>query len=254
MPAVAEQPTGNIFIRDFDLGIVEYLGGTEYSGNYYFLDPNKIISAYSGENGPSPILIPPLFPDDHGIPSEVGKQMPGIPIIFENPNEIGRYVLPSIRIAPEDLSPALERMNGYHLKYKCPAPGANPLTVPMGNSGATVDGYDKYESQEGARPYDIPYTIHLGATGNAARTNANAMLKYAMTLFQPNGSLEVYDTLGDKRWYTFFTEGPSSLSIIGDIGDRAIINSLSVRVLGELDVYNAVTSQRLVTAQPIINL
>ena len=126
-----------------------------------------------------------------------------------------------------------------------PAPGATPVQVTIGNQ--TFDGYDKYEDQPGAWPYDIPYTVTLEANGKRARTNAQVMLKHAMKRYGPHAVLEVDDSLDILRRFEVFGEGPSDLSSASDIRDRTIIYALSLRVAGYLDledpmVHRAVTS------------
>jgi len=237
---IAETPTGDVFIRNFDQAIVDWLEGELY-GMQYFLDPSKV-----------PGVVVPLYPDDHGVDSERGTPMPGIPFIFQNPGDnVTRYVLPCIRITAEDPSPALERWNGIHLKWEGATPGATPVNVDMG-SGRVLSGHSGYTSQSGAYPYDIPYTITLESTGNAAKTHALTLLKYAMKKFPPNGSIRVVDDVGNDRYYTFFVEGPSTLSMVGDIAERAMIYGLSVRVTGELDLHDPVERANMVMVKPII--
>ena len=135
-------------------------------------------------------------------------------------------------------------------KYRAPAPGASEVTVEYGSMELT--GYDKYEMQPAAWPYDIPYTITVEANGERARTNAQVMLRHCMSIFGPYGIVTVYDEDGAERKYNVFGEGPSDLSSVSDVRDRTIIYALSLRVAGELDVQTE-TEHRAVTSVPTFN-
>lgn len=214
---------GDVFMRDFDLGFFSTIGAGVV-GDRVFVPSSKI-----------PGVKVPLYDENHGNPDEVGKNMPGFPVIFGNPSDdIQRYNLPSFRILREDPSPALERWMSVHLKTRGPAPGANPVQVQYG--GRTIDGYDKYVEQEGSWPYDIPYTLTVGSAGLSARTEAQALLKYIMKIFKPYSILNVVDSLGEDRKYHAFVEGPTELSEIADIRNRSIIYALSIRVSAEYDL------------------
>lgn len=219
----------DIYIDNFDMGIA-YTLGAEQIGPMYFLMIDKI-----------PIkpnimpISPPLYTEDHGIPSQVGQRMPGIPIIWKNPHDkFVRYVLPCIRISREDPPPALERWPSLHLKYKVPAPGAQPVTVTYGNR--EIQGYSKYEQQNGTFPFDIPYTITIETSGQSALQHALMVLRYAQKIFKPYSVLSLIDDEGNLRKYNMFVEGPNDLGNVADIADRTAIFALSVRVQGELDL------------------
>jgi len=255
MPTVGTEILGNVFLRSFNEGIINVFL-PELHGGQYFIPIDVItnqVSIMFGNILDVSYLEPPLYPDDHGIASEIGTRMPGIPLLFTEPDDrISRYVLPCIRITPEDPSPANERWNGVHLKYMAPAKNAELLEADIG-FGNVVQGWSKRQWQQGAKPFDMPYTITAGTAGNAARLNCEILLAYLLQIFTPEGSLPVIDTIGNTRYYNFFTEGPSSLSMIADISDRGIMQSLSVRVLGELDVYNPEQTPGGIVTQKVVS-
>lgn len=225
---------GDVFIREFDQGIANKIGSVAIGGRS-FVPSDKI-----------PGVDVPLWDENHGEDDVIGTPMPGFPVIFQNPEDsVQRYNLPCFRISREDPSPALERWMSLHKKYRAPAPGANPVTVNVG--GKDVQGYDQYQEQEGAWPYDIPYTITCEAAGIAARTHAQLLLKHAMKAFPPYATITVIDSDGESRIYNAFVEGPSDLSNVSEIGDRSIIYALSIRVSGEYDLADA-TSVKSVTS------
>jgi len=197
-----------------------------------------------------PGVAPPLFDENHKNEAEVGLPMPGIPIIISNPGDsVQRYNLPCFRITREDPSPALERWMSLHLKYRAPAPGETEITVKVGNR--EFKGYNKYEQQQGAWPFDIPYTVTCEGVGIKARTNAQTMLLHLMKAFPPYAVLSVEDSIGDMRKYNVFVEGPSELSQVADIRDRMIIHALSLRVSGELDLSDPVIVQAITSGADI---
>jgi len=231
---VSTERLGDVFLRNFDEGI--------YRSLQYVLHSNRAYVPLSKVRG----VDPPLFDETHKIKDEVGKPMPGIPIIMANPDDaVQRYNVPCFRITREDPSPALERWMSLNLKYRAPADGATEITVQIG--GETITGYDKYEQQAGAWPYDIPYTVTCEGAGIQARTNAHIMLMHLMRAFHPHAVLTINDLAGEERKYEIFVEGPSELSQVSDIRDRTIIHAMSLRVSAELDlsdpkIVQAVTS------------
>ena len=236
---IPDVQVGDLFVEDYDLGIFKKLDG-ELIGDAYYL-PGRF----------APGIEPPLFTEFARNPDDVGKQMPGIPILFANSEDsVTRYAIPCIRVRREDPSPALERWASLHEKYRRPAPGAKEVTLTIGNR--TFKGYDRYEMQPSSWPYDIPYTITFEANGKSARTHAQALIRHGLRRFPPYGALPVYDSIGTRRVMNTFTEGPSELTVASDIRDRTIIYGLSVRVKGFLDVAYPYETPA-VTQQPVIN-
>jgi hypothetical protein len=223
MSMIRNEQVGDVWLRDFDLGIAKTLGCVEI-GQRFYLPLDK-----------APGVEPPLFTEFYGDEDQVGQPMPGIPLIYANPaSAVQRYTLPCIRLRREDPSPALERWMSLHYKYRRPAPGFPEIEVQYGSR--TAKGYARYEEQEGGYPYDIPYTLTSEGVGKGARTKAHTLLHHCMKKFAPHSIVKVVDSLGRERKYNVFVEGPSDLSIAADIRDRTIILALSLRVQAELDL------------------
>lgn len=222
MPRIQNEILGDVFLRDFDLGMVSTLQGTQIGNRYYL--PRTILSS----------VTPPLFSEFTGIESDIGTEMPGIPFAMEEPSEVLRYLIPCIYIKREDPSPALERQHGYRVKYRAPSPGAQETSTIY--RGQTYNGYTSYQEQEDGIPVDLSYTIMCQAGGKAAKRNAHLLLKHCMKYFWPRGKVLVVDSEGRTRSYWVHSEGPSNISSVADIRDRTIIYALSCRVIGELDV------------------
>lgn len=240
MTRIRHERIGDVFLRNFDLGMIKTLGGVLIGSQYYL--PLDLV----------PGVLPPLFTEFSEDSADTGEPMPGIPVIFSNAGDaVERYVIPCIRVRREDPTPALERWLSNQDKYRAPAAGAEEITVQYGSREKT--GYSKYEMQPAGWPYDIPYTVTVEANGERARTNAQIMLRHAMGIFGPYGVVTVYDDAGEERKYNVFGEGPSDLSAVADIRDRTVIYALSLRISAELDVlpkadHQAVTSPPTVTA------
>jgi hypothetical protein len=252
MTIVNNTPMGDAFVRDFDDGMYTSLESFEQFG-HRFVPTNKISTLALRMNIKPPLNIkPPMWCENHNTTAEIGTRMPGFPIIWGNPDDsVQRYNIPCFRIKREDPSPALERRRSIHLKSRSPAPGAQPLTVTL-RDGTTIEGYDSYEEQYGAWPYDIPYTLTCEAAGTAARAICTVMLKYMMMKFPPYAVLTIKDSLEEERKYNCFVEGPSNLSDVADIRDRVIIEALSIRVSAEYDLEDFRTV-KVVKAVPSYN-
>lgn len=240
MSMIRDQLIGDVFLRDYDLGMAVTLGCVEVGQQYYLME-SKV-----------PGVTPPLFTEYYGDPALRGTPMPGIPLIYATPSSpVERYTLPCIRIRREDPSAALERWMSKHYKYRRPADGESEISVQYRTR--TVTGYAKYEEQEGSYPYDIPYTLTVESAGKGARRKAHTLLQYCMKRFPPHAKLRVVDSEGRERKYWVFVEGPSDLSVAADIRDRTIIFALSLRVQGELDLKDPVLRQAM-TSEPTMSM
>jgi hypothetical protein len=224
MALIRNEKLGDVFLREFDEGMAKSLGAQKIGGDYYLP-----VSSVSGVRAP-------IWTEYAPNAADVGTKMPGIPLIFGNPDDAHqRYVISCIRLRREDPSPALERWGSCHDKYKIPAPGATKSTVQYGGQRSKT-GYDKYETKPEGKPYDIPYTLTVEASGDKARSQAQLLIRYCMGKFGAHGKVTVYDSEGAKRVYWVFGEGPSELTAVGDIRERTVIHALSLRVSGVLDV------------------
>lgn len=222
MARIQNEILGDVFFRDFDLGMVKTLQG-QLIGHRYYL-PRTLF----------PSIVPPLFSEFTGTDSDIGTEMPGIPLSIGESSEVVRYLVPCVHIKREDPSPALERQHGYRVKYRAPSPGAQESTVTY--NGQEYTGYTAYQEQEDGIPTDISYTVFCHSAGKSAKTNAHLLLKHCMKYFWPRGKVFVDDSEGRTRSYWVHSEGPSDLSSVSDIRDRTIIYALSCRVVAEIDV------------------
>ena len=225
---VNDAPTGDVWLDDFDTAVFENLGGT-ISNDKFYVDINGV--------------PPPPF--DYSRESEykrIGEEgdiMPGIPMGFAAGDErFFPFVYPIISIRRESVEPSLQRWPSRNLKYRAPAPGANPVTVQWGPN-LTLEGWDKYEQQQGAYPFDIMYMISVMATDERAEQHAQAMLKHTMRRFPPRDAppLIVPDSLGDERLYEVIADsGPVSLREALDLVDEQCGYSYTIQVQAELDL------------------
>jgi hypothetical protein len=247
-PETPDHLVGDTFVRDYDLGIVQRLGGV-VTGEHFF-------TKVTGVEYPD-------FPDDFPVVALRRTMMPGVPITLAAPNDATEYwVNPSIIVRRQDPVPAMERWQaGQKLKYVRPAPGAAPVTVVLSKGmdrktgkvvQRTATGYDAYETKPQPWPFDIPYTILCRAEGNRAESQAQSLLRHIMKRFPPRDNLDVTDSLDSVDGYGMFVDGPTSLSEAMDIAHRVRGWSWSVRVLGYLDIDDP-TVEKAVTKPATVN-
>ena len=212
-----------MWIRDFDQGMLTTLGGQRP------LDPKK------GDH--YRVTLPKLPVEERDVP-----------VYLINPEQtLVDYVLPRFVIRRSSWEPALQRWMPYTEEYRCPGPGGVPITInnpagptSIGPSQGTIDGHTTYESKVQAWPYDITYEIEIWAR---YENFAQVMLFHVMRKFPPlQGVMCLVDSLGDTRQYDAFGNegGPSKLDEIVGMTDRVIAYTYSVRVTGEIDLYEEV--------------
>lgn len=193
--------TGQVWVRDFDLGVVLQL-------NPVLVDNNYFVEFSSG------------------LSSSSGTQ---VPIVFDKPEqvyEIRSY--PFIHVKRDSMEPALERWHSYgHQDYIAGVPGTEHVV-----DGETV--YDQVEAKPQAWPYDINYTI---SCYSRYEYEAQTILRHIMRRFRPRLYITVVDTLSENRYYTFFSDGAvNDIGEIVDVAERLKGYSISVKVEGEIDL------------------
>jgi len=228
---VSNKRTGDVWLEDFDVGVVETMGAFVSDGDY-FLQIDGV------PNTP--------WPTDRESRSATfsvrGDRMPGVMITFVAPDDrITPFVYPCIVVRRESIEPAMNRWPSRHLKYRAPAEGANPVTHSWYDQNGqlhTVNGYDSYEEQLGNFPFDITYMISVLASAKKAETYAQRMLKHVMRVYPPRDAsgVRVKDSIGDIRAYEVSAEGPSSLREALDMVDHQAGYSVNIKVEGELDL------------------
>lgn len=220
--------TGTVGIRNFDEGVVVTLGG--FIANDGAGLPKYWTKVNSGPGGDVACGPPGL---------------PGIPIVFAYPEDVLQdYKDPFILVRREDISAAMERWEPAGYQYRAPGYGAVPFiaSTPAG----PVTGFDRMEQLGQAIPFDITYTIQVraryrGATGQ--RNQANAMFAHVLRIYPPYGKVNVVDSIGDLRGYEAFNEGISNIDNVGEVTERELGFSITLRVEAELDLKDPITLQ-----------
>ena len=215
MPPKYTPRTGNVFIRNFDEGVVKRLGSYEatfdqqgYGPRYgYWLD------------------VPTCTPIQ-------------VPVIFNQPEQIfEKKIYPSILITRDPPDLAMQRWHSVkQLEYFAGVLGTETTAIV---GATTVSGFGQVEVKQQAMPYDITYTVAAYAR---YEHEAIPLLQAILRKFTPYAKIPVVDSLGDTRWYTTVNEGGvQDLSEIADIADRVKAYAQLVRVEAELDLLDPVT-------------
>jgi hypothetical protein len=229
MPLVGDQKTGDVWVRDFDTGVITTMGG-------------QLLGWSQDGNNQQNYIIP--LGDIAGLGSSdlpvdsTGTTAPGIPITFTNPKAtVENHVLPSIEVQRNgEPVLALGRWPSLGLQYKRPADGANPVVITKPD-GTTLNGYDSYETKVMAWPYDINYTIIIRSK---YRRVTQAILKKVLRTYQPYSLVNVKDSLDEDRTYDVYLEGFSDISEFAEIGNRLAVWSVTIRVEGQIDLNDPV--------------
>lgn len=228
--SVHNQRSGEVFIDNFDRGVIVTLGAVvSTSGDHYVI-----------KNIPN-IGSPPGFE--------------GVPVYFSQPDEdIDEKIMPSFIVRRDAVTPAMSRWHLGSFDYNVPAVGAKQVEIVHPITGEVIaTGYDKYERKDQAVPFDLMYSIQIRAKyRNNMKVSAMAMLRYLMKRYQPYTRVAVVDSLGDTRFYDAFTEAPSANDIMPDIAGRETNFAIPLRVEGELDLNDPFTT-RVVTGLPSLN-
>jgi hypothetical protein len=214
--------TGDVWVEDFDRGVIETLGGRIIGDDYFVHIPDV-------KKG--------FFSHDYRVTSLRETEMPDIMVIFAAPDDrVQAYSLPCIVVRRDALDPAEDRWPSKNIKYQAPAPGASQSTIDY--HGTSVTGWSSYEEQEGAWPYDFTYMISVLAGGRRCTTDAQRMLKHVLRVWQPkaNNGVFVTDSIGGTRSYEAFSDGPIDLKEALDIVDRQAGFSINLRINGEIDL------------------
>ena len=197
--------TGEVWLRDFDSGVVLQLQPTLINNNYFVV----FSSGLSGSSSPN------------------------VPVIFNQPEqvyEIRSY--PFIHVKREAFTPALERWHSYGQQdHIAGVPGTENI----------VDGeifYDQVEIKPQAWPYDIEYVISVYSR---FEYEAQTLLRHVMRRFQPRGYITVQDSVSEDRFYTYFSDpAVADIGEIVDVAQRLRGYSVSVKVEGEIDLVDPV--------------
>lgn len=204
-----DKVTGDVFIRNFDAGVLETLGAVPDTSN----------------------ISDPCYSLNVNFPDGVHK----VPVYFSQPEPIfKKMIFPFITVNRDDIALAMHRWMGVgQLEYRAGVSG----TQMMING---VSGFSEYVSKPQAFPHDITYTISCWDRYEA--TVQTILLKLLKAVY-PVGRLIVYDSLGLRRSYEYYWEGSIvNLQELIDPVTRARGYALTIRVEGELDLASSIQS------------
>ena len=200
--------TGDVWIRDFDEGVVKQLGPQIINSDYYV--------NFSSGLGPC---------TDSNVK-----------VVFGKPEQVLNFIeYPIIHVQRDSYTPNLERWHSYgQIEYKVGVPGTEiPGTNPV--------RYAEVERQQQAWPYDMSYTI---ACYSRYEYEAQTILKWILRRFGPRGYIKVIDSLDEDRFYTFFSDSAiQDLSEVVDVANRVKAYSVTILVEGELDLADPIVSE-----------
>lgn len=214
---VHNQLTGQVFIRNFDAGVMATLGAEA--------DPNA--TEVIGTGALAQTVPSPCYKLDVN-----GKL---VNVYFSQPEPIfKKKIFPFITINRDDMTPNLARwMSVGQLEHRV----TNGVQVVLPNG---VTGYSEYSYKPQAYPYDIVYTISVWDRYEAP---VQEMLRTVLKAIPPVGRFIVYDSLNLERSYEYYTEGGIvNLQEVVDPATRARGYAFTIRVEGELDLVDPTVS------------
>lgn len=220
--------TGEVFVRNFDQGLVETLGG-------YTAFPSQF----------SPSLVKMLGGDKENYFIDVPQASDDpIPVVFGNPEAIiERKIYPSFLVVREDPVPAMGRWHSMgQLEYRVPGVSA---TIEYSEAHG-VSGFSEYEEKAQDMPYDLNYQIHCYARTEFA---AVVMLRKILRTYQPYSKISLKDSLGENRTYTAYQESINDVGELVDVADRVKGYSVSIRVEGEFTLSDPITTPSVRSVQ-----
>jgi hypothetical protein len=209
---VWDQITGNVFIRNFDQGIMDTLGATA--------DPNAF-NIVNGQKIPDPCYK-----------LDVNGQE--VSVYFSQPEPVfQKKLFPFITVNRDDMSPAMSRWHGPgQLEHKVGVSGV--VVLPNGTSGYAASSM-KYQ----AYPYDITYTISVW---DRYEVTAQTILSKVLRALPPIGRILVKDSLNLLRTYEYYSEGGiANLQEVIDPVTRARGYAITLRIEAELDLLESIT-------------
>ncbi|MBK9390498.1 MAG: hypothetical protein IPN68_09990 [Bacteroidetes bacterium] len=215
--------TGEVGVRDFDLGVLSTLGATpDTQGLFADSDFKKNIANFNAQDFCYKIVVP-------------GSSGSGaVPVYFAQPDAPYRKkYFPLIVVSRDEFSPALQRwMSVGQLEYRAGEAGSYIV------AGNGVSGFTQYMSKIQAMPYDFIYTISVF---DRYENTIQPVLMKVLQSFPPVGKLFVKDSLGLQRTYEVYQEGGvSSQHEIVDAAQRIRGYSITIRVEGEIDLVTPV--------------
>jgi hypothetical protein len=223
---------GSVTLKDFDRGVILSLGAELIS----FEIDGATRQAYAIDVG--------------GLVTTVPYYAPKVPVFFSTPEDVFQpYKLPCVVIRRNDLTPAYDRAP-YYGYQRVPAPDAKLVRLNYG--GKIIEGYDKYVTRVLPTPFNISYDVQVYA--RTQNTGITLLTRILQSCRPPFFSVEVFDSLNERRLYDAGEVAVSSASELADIADRTISWTISFDVRGELDLEAQKTEDSIVTTIPEINV
>lgn len=207
---------GQVFIEDFDLGVVRTLGA--------YVDPRAPL-----EEASFILPVKGLKEDAQRIDGLDGTV---VPVTFANSEAyMNIWKLPGIFIHRDVIEPDLTRYSQELEAFRAPAPNSQLVD----GSVALVDplGPAEVVSRVRAEAYNITYTIDMIAR---YRTDANALLRTVLPRYKQQRVVIVQDSKGDYNEYTAFLESIDQLDEVLGVTLKHHGWSLTIRVIAELDL------------------
>jgi len=227
MSILPTTPTGSVFIRNFDQGVVEEMGS---------------------------VIRTDTLPDSGGLKrhgywiDEIFTVPTAVPVIFNNPEVVYEKEIYPAYLITRSTPFEPENMRWHSVKqfeYKAGVPGTDEVV--SGSPGVSgfeaVSGFSEVELKQQAWPVAIFYSIACYAR---YEHEAIPMVKRIMKTFSPYSKVTVFDSLNEKRTYTVFAEtGIQDIGELADVADRLKAYSMDIRVEAELDVEDPVVRDTL---------
>lgn len=225
---------GQVFIEDFDLGVVRTLGA--------FVDPRAPV-----EEASFILPVKGLKEDAQRID---GMDVDVVPVTFANSEAyINIWKLPGIFIHRDVIEPDLTRYSQELEDFRRPAPnaaivdGAVALVDPLGPNAVM--------SRVRAEAYNLTYTIDMIAR---YQTDANALLRAVLPRYKQQKAVIVQDSKGDYNEYTAFLESVDQLNEVLGVTLKHHGWSLTIRVIAELDLAENDIRPTVTSIQPQVVL
>jgi len=210
---------GKVDLECFDKGIILHLG--------------SVVETCRKQSGQTFYSFAVSIPGVTG-PKEINQKIP-VKII---PVDVKYYpdLLPSIAIRPDIPSIAMDRFRSNQIGGRWAAPGSKQVTV-TNSIGVEVTGFTRYQQREAAQPFDFNYEIIATAT---TREDMVRMQVFLARKFPKFGSLTVMDSLNEERMYDMYLDSATGNSELMNVAERNIGVSFTVKVLGEIDIFDDV--------------
>jgi len=197
---------GMVYPRNFDEGLVRTMGGvlTTFNGVQTYVIPNIPCA------GQVPIYVSP--PD---------------PLIVSE-------VIPRIIINPSSMDDGGTRIHPGHVQWQ----DRHDTSPEIDHSGF----YQEMDESLQAWPYDISYEIEISGS---FKKMVQGIWKWIManSTIKPKGYITVWDDAGDPRGYDVIFDSITESDAIDDIYLRFPGMTVTLRVMGEIDIMPIETSR-----------